>query len=224
MTKTKKLGVFTLAGILVVLVGSWFLLISPQRAEASRIHDQTLAEREQVSALTGELRRLKAEAKDLPKQQAVLASITKKIPDNPELPTLIRQLKSQADKADVEMVSLKPSPPAPPAGAATSTTLNGEKPAAGSAGTLESIPVALEMSGGFYQMEAFVLSLEQLERSFVVRDFQITYNSEPGTAGSGVAKIGKGPLTVTINGEVFVAEGASTAPASTTAASAPSAK
>ncbi len=54
---------------------------------------------------------LKAQAKDLPKQQARLAAVAAKIPDNPALPALIRALTKAADEANVELVSLAPAPP-----------------------------------------------------------------------------------------------------------------
>src|SRR5919107_1682724 len=99
MEKLKQYVVLTVLGCLVVLAAGWFLLVSPKKSDAAALRTQT----EQVSvdnaALSTKLQVLKAQAKALPKQQAKLAAVAAKIPDNPALPTLIRDLTAAADDA-----------------------------------------------------------------------------------------------------------------------------
>ena len=62
--------------------GAW---VADLRTQADQQNSQN-------STLNAQISMLKAQAKDLPKQQAKLAAVAAKIPDNPALPALIRAL------------------------------------------------------------------------------------------------------------------------------------
>src|SRR3954470_614574 len=132
MTKSRQWAVLTAVVCLAVLAAGWFLVIKPQRAHAAALRSQAQGVDEQSNQLRAQVAQLRQQQKDLPAQQKVLSQIGTKIPDNPALPTLIRQLSAAAEGAGVNLVSLAPGQPAvvaaPGVAAAAATA-----PAAGAA-------------------------------------------------------------------------------------------
>ena len=90
MDKLKQWVALTLLGCLAIAAAGWFLLVSPKRSEAAELRAQTESQEATNAKLRNELQVLKAQAKDLPKEQAKLAAVAAKIPDNPALPGLVR--------------------------------------------------------------------------------------------------------------------------------------
>jgi Tfp pilus assembly protein PilO len=250
MEKLKQYVVFTVVGCLGILAAGWVLLVSPKRADAADLRAQAA---EQVSAnaqLETQLQVLKAQAKDLPKQQAKLAAVAAKIPDNPALPRLIRALTTAASAAGVELVSVTPSTPAlvtaartttptsPAAAGAAATAAAPAAPAApapaagapasaaagaaSSAGQLASVPLTLNVAGGYFQIEQVLANLENLQRSMRVNNVTLIPGDNPLKPRTGSTADGRG-LTATIVGQVFMATGrppaaAVSVPGQTTAA------
>src|SRR3954452_8947094 len=93
---------------LVILAGGWFLLVSPKRSDAAALREQADNKARSNQVLTTKLAELKAKAKELPAQQAALAAVASKIPNNSAMPTLIRALNAAADDPGVELVSMAP--------------------------------------------------------------------------------------------------------------------
>ena len=150
MDKLKQWIAFTVLGVFAVLAAGWFLLVSPKRADADALGQQAASQVTANSTLQTQLAVLKSQAKNLPQQQAQLAKVAAKIPDNPAEPALIRALDSAATAAGVELVSISPSLPtaaAAPAvtvpvapGAAKAVPKVGAPVAAAGAGSTEQWP------------------------------------------------------------------------------------
>ena len=140
--KMKQWVALTAVGVLAVMAAGWFLLVSPKRGEASNIRAQVASQDSTNSGLQTQLAMLKAQAKTLPQQQAKLARVAAKIPDNPALPSLIRALSAAAEDAGVELVSIAPSGPTPVAAAATTPTTPGATGAAGASNARSAVPGA----------------------------------------------------------------------------------
>jgi Tfp pilus assembly protein PilO len=230
MEKLKQYVVFTVVGCLAVLAAGWFLLVSPKRADAAGLRAQAA---EQVSAnaqLETQLQVLKAQAKDLPKQQAKLAAVAAKIPDNPALPRLIRALTSAASAAGVELVTVTPGNPvvvtpgratAPVSPSAAGAAATAAAPAAqtaaapaaapagaaSAAGQLASVPLTLNVAGGYFQIEQFLANLENLPRSLRVSNVTLTPGNNPMKPSTGGSSADGKTLTATIVGQVFMATG-----------------
>jgi type IV pilus assembly protein PilO len=224
MDKLKQYVVFTVLGCLVVLAAGWFLLVSPKRSDAAALRTQSASQVSSNAQLENQLQVLKAQAKDLPKQQAKLAAVAAKIPDNPALPAMIRALTGASTAAGVELVSVTPSTPVAVAAAApTATVQAGGTKSAGAtavapnaAGVLTSIPVALNVVGGYFQVEQFVASLENLPRSMRVSNINMVPGLNPLKANPTSANVADGrSLTTTITGQVFMAANRPTATAVT---------
>ena len=222
MDKLKQYVVFTVLGCLMVLAAGWFLLVSPKRSEAADLRAQGEAQVAANAQLQTKLTVLKAQAKDLPKQQAKLAAVAAKIPDNPALPALIRALTTASTAAGIELVSVTPGAPAA-AGAATvagrpagpaAAPATGAAPAAApaaasaSAGQLASIPLTLSVAGGYFQVQQFLANLENLPRSMRITGLTLAPGANPvkkAPAGA-TAPVDDGKsLTSTITGQVYMA-------------------
>jgi len=228
--KLKQWVALTAVGCLAVLAAGWFLVVSPKRAEADDLATQATAQQSNNAGLQQQLAVLKSQAKSLPQQQARLAAVAVKIPDNPALPALIRALDTAADAAGVELVSITPSAPTALT-AATGTTpvapigaIAPSRAGATSAttGLLASIGVTVNVVGGYFEMEQFLDALESLPRAFKVTAFTAAPGANPvkpppaaptGTAGAPAAAPAAAPtddgriLTATVTGQVFLAAG-----------------
>lgn len=209
MDKVKQYVVFAVLGSVVVLAAGWFLLVSPKRSQAADLRAQATAQLSANTRLETQLQVLKAQAKALPKQQASLAAVAAKIPDNPALPALIRALTTASTSAGVELVSVTPGVPALPAAAAPTGTAAapGAAPVAagaGSAGQLVSIPLTLNIAGGYFQVQQFVANLEGLPRSMRVTTLSLAPGANPVKPVKTAVDDGRTLLT-TVTGQVFMA-------------------
>ena len=222
MDKVKQYVVFTVLGCLVVLAAGWMLLVSPKRTAAAELRAEAETTRVANDQLRTQLTVLRAKAKDLPKEQAKLASVAAKIPDNPALPALIRALVTAGKASGVELVSVTPGPPVltvgavpvAPGGAAAAAAPAPVAPAAGAvaapsaAESLASIPISLNVAGGYFQVQQFLAELETLPRSMRVTGLTVTPGANPVKPAAGVAGVvvedGRA-ITSTITAQVFMA-------------------
>jgi type IV pilus assembly protein PilO len=216
MDKLKQYVVFTVLGCLVVLAAGWFLLVSPKRSDAAALRASAEQQVSANSALQTQLQVLKAQAKALPKEQAKLAAVAAKIPDNPALPGLIRALTAAAVSTGVELVSVTPSAPvvvgatpgapaAAPAAAAPAGAAPAAAGAAGVAGTLTSIPVNLNVVGAYFDIQKFMGNVENLARSMRVSNLAIALGQNPvKPAKTGTVDDGRS-LSATVTAQVFMA-------------------
>ncbi|MDQ1643653.1 MAG: hypothetical protein QOJ90_3004 [Actinomycetota bacterium] len=193
MTVTRKWSLLTGVLIVAILAASWFLLIAPKRAKAASIKTQTATQEDANTRLKDKISQLMAQQQDLPRQVARLAQIRGQIPDNPALPTLIRDLSTAAKKSGLSLDSLAPAEPTAvtdvvvpvavaPTTAATGSTTTGSTPTdstptvaapAVPAPTLFQVPVTLNATGSYFEVEQFVNKLEGLKRSFLVTGFSL---------------------------------------------------
>jgi Tfp pilus assembly protein PilO len=245
-SKMKQWVALTVVGCLAVLAAGWFLLVSPKRSTAAQVRDEVTSQNSTNSGLQTQLAMLKAQAKTLPAQQAKLARVAAKIPDNPALPALIRALSKAADDANVELVSMSPAAPvavaaaAAPLGAGTSpvagsgaavgaaaagvtrggsgaapTTLTSVPSSSFSAGVLTSIPLTINVVGGYFQIEQFFDRLENLARAAKVTGFTMAPGANPvkPVAAGATTPIDTGKvLTTNVTANVYMAVGRGLAP------------
>lgn len=235
MEKLKQWIALSLIGALGILAVGWFVLVSPKRGEAAEIREQAASQVSANALLATKIDVLKAQAKELPEQQAKLAAVAAKIPDSVALPRLVRDLSDASATSGVELVSITPGPPAviaPPAAAAAAPT-DGQPtadavpaapaaPTASAAGQLASVPVSISIVGDYFEVATFLSALETLPRAFRVNEVSLAPGLSPTATGAAETAATDGSsLTTTINGFVFMAAGsAPTAPPAPAAESA----
>jgi type IV pilus assembly protein PilO len=226
MTDTRKWSALAVVLIAAIFAASWFLLISPKRGEAADLRDQTVTQQEANARLQQQLQVLQAQQQDLPKQRAVLAKLRTQIPDNPALPSLIRDLTAAGRKVGVSLDTLAPAeptavvPPVPVAPVTTTETTDGGTEGASTDGatstadaataadtvapmapatTLFQVPLTMNVTGSYFELEQFLNKLEGLKRSLLVSGFTISEAKDS-------ENVTEGDLTIVINGRVFVTQ------------------
>jgi Tfp pilus assembly protein PilO len=216
MNDTRKWSLVAVLAVLGILAAGWFLLVAPKHSEAADLKTKTAAQDKANSGLEAQLSQLKQQQADLPKQQARLAVIRRQLPDNPALPQLIRGLTTAARQVGVSLDSLAPATPTPlvaPAALvapAPAPSTEADSSATDSSGTtpapvapvaappsLFQVPLTMNVTGSYFEMEQFVGKLEGLKRSLLVTGFTITPASTEAAA--------PGDVTVAIQGRVFIA-------------------
>jgi type IV pilus assembly protein PilO len=228
MTATRKWSALTVLLIAAVLIASWFLLITPKRTEAAGLRAQKVEQDATNERLEQQMEVLKAQALDLPKQEAFLAQIRRQLPDNPALPALVRDLTNAARKAGLTLESLAPSDPVavvdvtpvavapttPPAEESSEGTTPVAAPVAPAAPTLFQVPIVVKASGSYFEVEQFINKIEALKRSFLVSGF---------TLKPGADKTESEQLEISVTGRVFLSPAqAAAVQATTVVAPAPS--
>lgn len=192
MAKTRSWVAGASAVALLMVVASWFLLISPQRSEAATLREEVTQQQQQNEQIKLRTQQLRAQFASLPARQAQLAEIKQQMPDNPALPSLIRDLSTYADDAGVVLVSVAPANPAPftVAGAATTT-------AAAPAAPLQQIQTTVMATGSYAELTLYLQKLQsKMRRAVLVENITLAKAS-----GEGVPA---GDLQMTLATKVFV--------------------
>jgi Tfp pilus assembly protein PilO len=217
MTVTRKWSLMAAVLVVAVFAAGWFLLIAPKRSDAASLKAKAQSQSQANALLVQKLAVLKAQQADLPKEQAKLAKFRSQIPDNPALPSLIRDLTAASRKVGVTIDEMTPQTPV----ASVSTSVAGApaQPAspnqpAPTAAVLYQVPLGLKVSGSYFELEQFINKLEGLQRSFLVSGFTVSASESNDPA----APAG---LTLDLQGQVFLSSAASAAAPSTPVASAP---
>ena len=224
MEKMRQWSILTAVGVLAIFVAGWFLMVSPQRSHAADLRTQAQSQQSANDTLRTQVQQLEAQKKGLPAQQRLLDQIATKIPGDPQLPTLIRQLSTAAEAAGVDLVTLAPSDPtlvAPPL-ATTSVAATGTSsataagPASPAAAPLAQIPVAITVEGTYFNLNSFFSAVEKLKRAVLVTGWTIS----PKLQGGGPADQQASPdaLSATLNSIVFESPAAITPATTSTAA------
>ena len=148
--------------ILVLLaVTYYFLLLSPLREEYLAKYDertQKEGRKEQLERTAAALEKVRSNAPDYEHQ---ILELSKRIPDQDELPSLLVQIEEVARAAKVTQFSLEPgSPEAPPGG-----------------GDFSRIPITMTFQGRYDQMQDFLLRIRNLARLVTVN--KVTYCRYP---------------------------------------------
>jgi type IV pilus assembly protein PilO len=143
--------------IVVLIVGYYFLLLSPLRQEyADRVQERSdkQAQLQQVQQEVAELEEIRRNAPEIERQ---LLEFSKRIPTQPEIPTLVVQIEEIARLAGVTQVSIAPGAPEPPPGG----------------GDFQRIPITMSFEGTYEELQDFMLRLLDLARLVTVNE--VTY-------------------------------------------------
>ncbi|HVQ88304.1 MAG TPA: type 4a pilus biogenesis protein PilO [Actinomycetes bacterium] len=172
MTTSRKWSLGTAVVVVLILVATWFLLVSPKRGDAAALETQTQGQEDTNSQLQVQLSTLQEQNKDLPKYQAQLAALREQVPQSNEMPGFIRQLTQAADSSGVFLQSLEPA-------TAVSLSKDGVPPTAISPEgalppeLLAGLDVKIVVYGGFYEIQQFTNKLEKLQRYTLVAGLNI---------------------------------------------------
>ncbi|MFC6005839.1 type 4a pilus biogenesis protein PilO [Angustibacter luteus] len=192
MTKTRAWSAGAAVVGVLLIVAAWFLLISPQRSEAASLRDEATQQSAANAQIKLKTQQLKAQFASLPARQAQLAEIKQQMPENPALPSLVRDLSKYADQAEVVLQSVAPSTPAPLTAAANTTT-------AGATSTtgIEQIQTTVVATGSYAELTLYLQKLQsKMRRAVLVDNVALVPATSDGAA--------KSDLQMTLLTHVFV--------------------
>jgi len=128
-------------GLLVVALGGWFLVISPQRSKAGDLDKQIADTQQAIDSARALTLQVKQGAKI---QVADLFRLSKAMPDQTDMAGIILELNQVAEDSGITFNQIQP--------ATTATPLSG----------YEAIPITVEFEGNFYDLSDFLFRLRNL--------------------------------------------------------------
>ncbi len=175
--------------IVIVVIGFYFLLLSPllqSLNEQAQAREDKQAQLEQVQQEVNELEEVRRNSPEIQRQ---LLELSKRVPTQPQIPTLIVQVEEIADASGVTQLSVDPEPPTAPAGG----------------GDYQVVPVTMSFDGTYDQMQDFLLRTRNLTRLVTVTDLRYCRNPTIGEqAACEVEAPGTTDETTTLNPAVEV--------------------
>ena len=164
----RNILILGILGIVIIVVGYYFLLLSPllQRLdEQAQAREDKQAQLEQVQQEVNELEEVR---RNSPEIQSQLLELSKRVPTQPQIPTLVVQVEEIADASGVTQLSVDPEPPTAPAGG----------------GDYQVVPVTMTFDGTYDQMQDFLLRTRNLTRLLTVTDLSYCRNPTSGEEAS----------------------------------------
>lgn len=190
---------------LLIVLASWFLVISPVRGDTSTLEEDTASVETQNTVLLAELNRL--EEQDANRDQLVqtLRDSLAGLPADVAIPDFNKQVVSQAAAHNVDLTSVTVGPATAPvqdgaAGAATSTT----DPSAPATGLL-GVPITIETTGSQIDLLYFLKDLQQAgpRRALVVSTAFADQASTDGASADGEAPVASDDFKLTTQLTIF---------------------
>lgn len=156
-------------GAALLLLAMWFFFLwGPQGGKLSDAQERTTLANDQNSALEVRLARLEDAQDRAPTLLAELDELRAAVPDEPDLAQFILDANQIASEAGVEFLSIAPSPPA-----------------AGDAGGPPVIVLAIDVTGGYFEVLDYLTELDALPRIVVVDALSLA----PGGSDGGPQQI-----------------------------------
>jgi Tfp pilus assembly protein PilO len=143
--KRSMLILLPLVAVALIVV-SFVFLIKPQMDQAAELREEAAAIRTQQEQARGQIAALARVRETSPTVEAELAAISAIIPQDPALPSALRQFQMAAQDSGVTLTSMAPSAP-------TNANIS-------DAPNLASISWSLSIEGGYFQVVDFLRRLE----------------------------------------------------------------
>jgi type IV pilus assembly protein PilO len=164
----RNILIFGILGIVIVVIGFYFLLLSPllqSLNEQDQAREDKQAQLEQVQQEVNELEEVRRNSPEIQRQ---LLELSKRVPTQPQIPTLVVQVEEIAEASGVTQLSVDPEPPTAPAGG----------------GDYQVVPVTMLFNGTYDQMQDFLLRTRNLTRLMTVTELRYCRNPTIGEEAS----------------------------------------
>jgi type IV pilus assembly protein PilO len=171
--------------IVLLVVGYYFLLLSPLLNTLDARAQERSDKEAQLANLQQEVAQLEAIKRNAPETERQLLELSKRIPTQPEIPTLVVQIEEVAKAAGVTQLSIEPGTPGPPPGG----------------GDFSVVPITMSFEGTYEELQDFLLRTRNLARLVTVNG--VTYEEVESTTGTTVQEGIEKPLQVEIEAEVY---------------------
>lgn len=179
----RNLIILGVLAIVLLVVGFYFLLLGPLLGRLEEA-DQQREEREaQLAQLEQEVAELEEVRRNSPEIERQLLELSKRIPTQPEIPTLTVQIEEIARAAGVTQISLIPGTPVPPPGGGDFTVQ----------------PITMSFEGTYEELQDFLARTNDLARLVTVNEVAYEESEEGTTAQPDIEQL----LQVEIEAEVY---------------------
>ncbi|MBO1750448.1 hypothetical protein J4G33_01365 [Actinotalea sp. BY-33] len=211
---------------LLILVGAWFLAVTPKLAETQETRTYIEDERAREDTLRLQLATLEKQFAELDTYKAELAGLQEQIPVAASLPEYLRELQGLATTHGVTIVGVSPgaaatlelpaaAPAAAPVAAEEPAEAEGEditadpdaqsaQPEPAPATRLVGIPVSLTVVGTYENVTAFLDGLQQGTDRLLLVTALSTTTQQATEASGGRPATAAGDLEATIDGNIYV--------------------
>ena len=193
--------------IIALLIGTWFVGISPRLAEAAIANNESATVEAQNAAHEATLASLKTQFEGIRDLRSDLEGLRVAVPADADTADLIRQLNAFAVSAGVTVTGVSLSPPerfAAPAEPPSDTELAGAITSVNPENFL-AVRIEVDVAGPYANVMAFVSSVQAGERVFLVHD--LTLDSGIPSPDSSVEVRFSGQVFVLLDGVAAVGEG-----------------
>jgi type IV pilus assembly protein PilO len=153
--------------LVLLVVGFYVFLLGPLREDLAERRAEREAKQEQLSQLDAEVARLEDIQSRAPEIERQLLELSRRVPEQPELPTLVVQVQEIAEESDVTQLLVQREDP--------------EEPEDG--GDYTVVPVTMTFEGTYDQLQDFLLRLRNLTRLVTVENIVYEVAEEEGEDG-----------------------------------------
>ncbi len=174
--------------LVVLAIAYYFLLFSPLRQDYLAKYDERTrreAQKQQLEQTAAQLENIRRNSDDIERQ---ILELSKRIPEQAEIPTLVVQIEEVAQAADVTQLTIEP----------------GEPQAPTSGGDFSRIPITKSFEGTNEQLQDFLLRVRNLARLVTIN--QVNYEPVEERVGgeTTVSRDVEDLLTVELVAEIYV--------------------
>ncbi len=138
--------------ILLLVVGYYFLLLGPLMSTLDERAQERDDKEAQLASLQQQVAELEAVRDNAPEIERQLLELSKRIPEQPEVPTLVVQIEEVAEASGVTQVLIQPGSPGPPPGG----------------GEFSVLPVTMSFEGTYEELQDFLFRVRNLARLVTV--------------------------------------------------------
>jgi type IV pilus assembly protein PilO len=150
----RNILILGLLGIVILVIGFYFLLLSPLLGRLSEQAQARDEKQDQLAQVQQEVNGLEEIRRNSPEIERQLLELSKRVPTQPQIPTFVVQVQEIADAAGVTQLTVEPGDAAAPAGG----------------GDYQVIPVTMQFNGTYDEMRDFLLRMRNLARLVAVTD------------------------------------------------------
>jgi type IV pilus assembly protein PilO len=179
----RNILVLVLLVLLLLVVGYYFLFLGPLLDRLGERSEERSAKEAQLANLRQEVAELEAVQRSAPETERQLLELSKRVPTQPEIPTLVVQMEDVADAAGVTQLSIQPGTPGPPPGGSDYSV----------------VPVTMSFEGTYEQLVDFLRRTRQLARLVTVNGVTYEEATQEGTTLQEIEQV----LQVEIEAEVY---------------------
>ena len=169
--------------IVLLAVGFYFLLLGPLLGRLEEADQQREERKARLAQLEQEVAELEEVRRNSPEIERQLLELSKRIPTQPEIPTLAVQIEEIARDAGVTQLSLIPGTPTPPPGGGDFTVQ----------------PITMSFEGTYEEMQEFLRLADNLARLVTVNEIAYEESGEGTTAQPEIEQ----ELLVELEAEVY---------------------